>query len=1144
MLTLYLFGPPRLKLDENPVHIPRRKAMALLAYLAVTGHSHSRDALATLLWPENDQSSARAELRRTLSVLNRTLGKGWLVPDRESAGLDFDFEPDTGAKLWLDVNTFQEKVRACENHDHPLNVTCADGLSALEEAVQLYSDDFMAGFSLKDCREYDDWQFFMQEELRNQLAKALERLSWFYESSGDFEAAIQSARRWLSLDSLQEAAHRLLMTLYNQSGQRSAALRQYKTCLELLADELGAEPSEETNELHQKIKTRILISNRDLRPKSNLPVQTTPFIGRETELAEIRAQLKQDDCRLLTLLGPGGSGKTWLAIETAARSLAEFENGAYFVSLAPLQSIDEIPSTIAGALSFSFFEEGTPEEQLLDYLRNKEILLILDNFEHLLAGVGFVNKVMNTAPTIRILATSRTSLSVLGEHIYQVMGMSYPEIPESVEATSKKYSALRLFVSTAKRRKPTFELSDENISAVIRICQFVDGMPLGIVLAASWVMILTPAEIAKEIEQNLTFLEVDMLDLPSRQRNLQSVFNHSWRMLNQVEQEIIAALSVFRGGFLREAAHIVTRASLGDLMGLIEKSFLKRSSDGRYEIHELLRQYASEKLGVKPNKEADIRDKHSEYYCQALASWEKDLEGARQSDAMKAIAVEIDNISSAWDWAIKECKIKTLLGALNSLCHFYSRRNQHLEGEKVCRSIHERLDSSKVSDFPRMDALEGRRQSKIETLKLLVRTLSWRSHFNLHLANSDLARDLVETGLNLLEETLNNRHEFRFENAMVLLRLSSAIDTESRAEAIRYAQDSLKIFKSLDKNWWVGKVLEKLEELNLSRDQRKIYFEESLKIRRRQGDRIGIADSLKFLSMELVHNLQFEDAEQLAREALSIYRSPEDRPLILGTYGLWSSLLVWQGKFNEARSFVQENLAIYDDLGSPLKLLNAHVVAGFPDLYLGAYEDARNQAQYGLALCRKIQHRQAIYGSVYVIDILGKVALAKGSFAEAEGYFQEILPLCQSFGWMENEGQVLACLGYVTRGMNQNSQTQRHFYEALRIAVEEEGFLALIHTLPGIALLFADQGDIERAVELYALASTLGVVANSKWFADIAGDAIDVVALGLPTEVIEAARARGQGLDLWATAAALQVELEEAGWGSEVNEDRKLNDSI
>ena len=253
-LNQYLFGPPRTEIDGQAVNISRRKATALFAYLALTGRGQSRDALATLLWPEKGQSSARAELRRSLYFISKALGNQWLETDLETAGLSSKLSTSTEGDLWLDVVDFQKKLKACEAHEHPPAEICPDCIPHLERAVDLYTDHFMAGFSLRDSPAYDEWQFFQAEGLRGQLASALTRLSSFYTSRQDFETAIRYARRWLTLDPLHEPAHQNLMVLFAQSGQKTAAIRQYQVCLELLNEELGVDPSQETVQLYERIK--------------------------------------------------------------------------------------------------------------------------------------------------------------------------------------------------------------------------------------------------------------------------------------------------------------------------------------------------------------------------------------------------------------------------------------------------------------------------------------------------------------------------------------------------------------------------------------------------------------------------------------------------------------------------------------------------------------------------------------------------------------------------------------------------------------------------------------------------------------------------------------------------------------------------
>jgi DNA-binding SARP family transcriptional activator/pimeloyl-ACP methyl ester carboxylesterase len=259
-LKLYLLGPPRIELDGAPVDIQRRKVLALLIYLAISQQVHGRDALATLFYPENTQSRARAYLRRDLAVLNTSLAGEWLVTDRDTVELKCRSDASTGQAFWLDVDHFRGLVSASRSHEHPPEEACPDCLSTLAEAVDLYTNDFLAGFTLRDSREFDEWQFFQAESLRQELASVLAQLVQGLSIRGDYEAAIPHARRWVALDPLHEPAQRQLMQLYGQASQQAAALRQYEEYVKLLDEELGLPPEEETATLYEAIKAKRILA--------------------------------------------------------------------------------------------------------------------------------------------------------------------------------------------------------------------------------------------------------------------------------------------------------------------------------------------------------------------------------------------------------------------------------------------------------------------------------------------------------------------------------------------------------------------------------------------------------------------------------------------------------------------------------------------------------------------------------------------------------------------------------------------------------------------------------------------------------------------------------------------------------------------
>lgn len=345
-VALYMFGPPRFEIDNQPATIDTRKALALFVYLAVTRRPHTRDALSGLLWPDYDQAHARATLRRTLSPLHRLLGEGYLSIEREMLALQ------PGVALWTDVDEFEEMLARCQTHGHDVGAVCAECLPLLARASDLYTDSFLAGFALRDSTSFDDWQWAQGERLRRSLASALERLATGYSANGNFDAALLTARRWLSLDRLHEPAHRLLMSIYAWSGQRSAALQQYRSCVQALDEELGVAPLEATTELYEAVRAKQLPPSPELANGQNgqtrAPTPTTaahstpastpksapatppernalPFIGRDAELGRLLDAWRRDDVggRVMIVAGEPGIGKSRLAQEFLRQAQAE-----------------------------------------------------------------------------------------------------------------------------------------------------------------------------------------------------------------------------------------------------------------------------------------------------------------------------------------------------------------------------------------------------------------------------------------------------------------------------------------------------------------------------------------------------------------------------------------------------------------------------------------------------------------------------------------------------------------------------------------------------------------------------------------------------------------------------------------------------
>jgi len=728
-LSLSLLGPFQVMLGGEPVTgFATDKVRALLAYLAVEAeHPHRREALAGLLWPDWPEDSARNSLRQALFQLRQALGDRdanapFLLVDRKT--VQFNLASDHG----LDVETFTTLLLACQAHSHNSLESCELCTQRLGRAAELYKGDFLAEFFLDDSAPFEEWALLKREWLRRQALETFSHLANHYEQRGEYKQAYRYAWRQVEMDPLREEAHRKLMRALALSGQRSAALAQYETCRQALAEDLGVEPADETTALYERIRDGELSREIGWRTSAaarlhNLPGQLTPFIGREEELAQIAGRLEDPDCRLLTLIGPGGSGKTRLALQAAAGQIGLFSHGVYLVPLAPVRSIDLLISTIAGALNFAFQDQEDPRAQLLDYLCTREVLLMLDSFEHLIQSesMELLIDILSAAPGVKIMVTSQERLNVQGEWILEVRGLRYPEfgrpglrttrgvsalrqgsparpskypngvagaVPDDVE----EYDAVQLFIQSARRIRGDFSLPIEAIPGVIRICQLVEGMPLGIELAAAWVQMFSCQEIAEQIEYDLDFLSTSMRDVPERHRSTRAVFEHSWSRLSEEERRVFRKLSVFRGGFRKQAAELVTDISLPQLFALVYKSLVRTDPSGRLEIHEILRQYAEERLQQIPDEAEQARDKHCDYYAEFLHRMEERLEGVERREALEEMGKEIENVRAGWDWAVSQGNESAIGKYVESLFLFYETRGWFHDGEEAFGRAAQRLE--------------------------------------------------------------------------------------------------------------------------------------------------------------------------------------------------------------------------------------------------------------------------------------------------------------------------------------------------------------------------------------------------------------------------------------------------------------------
>ena len=1004
-LTISLQGSFQVTLDGEPVTgFTTDKTRALLAYLAVeAGRPHRRDALAGLLWPDRPQRKARQNLRQALSHLRQALGDRdqatpFLLVNREA--VQFNAASDH----WLDVAAFTDLVKTCRTHRHRHLETCLPCMRRMEQLAALYRGDFLEQFFLSNSDVFEEWALLQREWLHRQVMEAFSHLAGHYERRGDYEQARRYAWRQVELEPWREEAHRQLMRLLALDGQRSAALAQYETCRRALVEELGVEPTDETTTLY----TRIRDGKEGPPPtqRGGLPPDPTPFVGREKELAEVAELLANPDCRLVTLSGPGGIGKTRLALQVAADQVGAFVHGVYFVSLAPISSAEHLVPAIADALHLPFDGRQYPQEQLLDYLRERELLLVLDNVEHVLEEMGLLSKILQRAPGVVLLVTSRERLNLREEWVYAVEGLTYPE--GSVTTGLETFSAVNLFQQRARQTHRRFSLSETEIPHVVRICQLVEGMPLGIELAAAWADVRSSAEIAQEIERNLDILTTSLRNVPARQRSMWATFEYSWRLLKETEKDIFIRLSVFRGGFRREAAVVVAGTSPLTLSALLDKSLIRRVAPDRYDMHELLRQYAAEKLEADPQKQEETQAQHARYFAAFLEQQARYLQGAKQKQALTEIGLEIENARQAWQLAVARGNVYQVEQSLESLYHFYNIRSRLQEGIDLFTQALDRWigDAQQARIFGKVRSRQG----------ALYR----------HLGHYQQARISLEQSL-----IISERLGMQTEQVFCLVNLADVARRRGKHEETeQLAQRGLILSRQIGNTW-------------------------------------GATSALFLLGLVRYRTGDVVQAQTLLEESLTIGRESGNRRLVMSPLNTLGDIACHQGDYVRAQSLFEECLALSRELGDQFKAAVHLNNLGTVLHLLEKYPEACSFYQESLEICRQIGDQG---GQAIALSNLGEVAYALGAYPEAQEFYQEGLAIGRDIQDQWTIMACLNNLGEIACALEDYEGARAYFAEAMKTATETQTLTVLLKVLVNLAGLFAKQGQRDRAAALLGLA--------------------------------------------------------------------------
>ncbi len=1077
-LSISLLGHFQVSLDGEPVtEFATDKARALLAYLVVEAECpHSRDTLAGLLWPEQPQRKARHNLRQALSyvrqaIQDRDKERPFLLVSRQTVQFNRQSE------YWLDVAALDDLVTACRTHRHRRLEVCRSCMRRLEQAVALYRGGFLQQFFLQDSASFEEWALLKREWLHRQVAQALSCLAAYHERRRDYALARQYAWRLVELDAWREEAHRQLMRLLALDGQRSAALAQYETCRRVLEQELGVSPTAETLALYRRIRDgEPEGGGAALFPQSaarlgNWQPALTPFIGREQELTELADLLVDPDCRLLSLIGPGGIGKTRLALQAAADQVGAFAHGICMVPLAGVSAPELIGPQIVDVLGLSWYGQQTLQEQLLNYLRDKEMLLVLDSMEHILEGGDLLAQILWRAPAIVILVTSRERLNLQEEWIYQVEGLGYPAgapdlSGEPVDGLTD-WDAIDLFLQSARRTNHRFALTDVTAPHIVRICQLVAGMPLGIELAAASVSVRAVTEIAQEIARNLDVLSTTWRNVPERHRSMRATLAYSWSLLSEQEQRLFTKLTIFIGGFERKAAEQVTDATSAMLQALVYKSLLQRRDATRFQIHPLLRQYGIEKLTGDSQMHTVVQVRHCAHYIDLVEAYQAELTGAHSSHALSIIRKEIENIKAAWCFATSREDFAALERGVVGLSHFYLLRGPFQEG---CDLIQGAVD--KVRPWADLGAPPA--PLKVTLAKLLVeraRLLNAQALYPQAISTAQEALGWIPDGQACTGETSAGRQKKDLD-ARVLMGLKAtahliwgqALRLQGNYMTARgHLERALTLACGASRQDIEAESLRSLGHTDFQRgdlDEAEGYYRQALSIYEQLGNRKGEGAVLNGFGSVGYLRGDHAKAQLYLEQALEIYRELSD---LWGESKLLNNLgncCAVQGDYTVAEAYYERALDINRTVGN--RRGESIALNNLAALYWseGGYADAWACYEQALRIGRDIGDQQ---GEAETLCNLSLLAYLRGDCAVALDYGQQALSLSRDLGDRPNQAYALTRLGMVHAEQGRFSQAATAYHRALTLRLALDGPHIVMETRAGLARLHVLQGELEQA---------------------------------------------------------------------------------
>lgn len=1080
-----------------------RKTLALLVYLACSRAPVPRETLAGLFWDDVPEVNARASLSVALSHLRKRLPE-YIVATRETVAFDrtrpFWLDADVFVRrwhLWRDAHGSGEGER-----------TGKAALDALEEVLALYQGPFLEELVISAGTEFEAWLRYKRDGLQRIAMRALDVLATVCLRRGAYRRGIEHARRLVQLDPFRERSHELVMLLLARDGQRAAALAHYDACRAMLRDELDVAPGVDLQALCERISAG--------RVDRAFPARPAFTAGRESDLRRIRRRLVRPDCRLLAITGSAGVGKTHVVIEAAWRLQDEFLNGVVYVAAGTRQTPEALAVAIAGALGLEQKNGDNLRERLSYFLHHKELLLVLDGLEADMPAGSVLSALLAAAPDLKILVACRERLDVAESWLHVLRGLSYPEAVPGPDASladlAATHGAIDFLLWEARRLGVEIAEDAQEREAAVQITQLVDGLPLGIQMAAAWLPVLTCHEIVQNLKGHLSFLVAHRSTQREREQKLVALVAHALEHLSVEEVETYLRLSVFAGSFDRRAAEAIAGADLPLLLTLVEKSLLSRVKDApsrsnehpRFVMPPLLQQLAQSRLRALPEGEAPTLDRHATYFCRFVEAHRKGLRGVDQLRALRALDGEQTHICRAWERASSQPQQPWLAQAVDGLGEYFWQRGRYRDAELMFTEAAERVGGIAA------------------TVVLRGRLLIWKAVFAIARGETDRAQTCLHESLALLDASAGDTCLVR---AFACLHLGSLEAKRDLAAATVQCQCAIDLFRRCGDERDLGIALGKMAEIQTRQgnaEMAETHFAVALHYLEGAGDVGATAALLSKWATVSAEDGDLDGAIRRSRKAHALYQHLQDRGSQASVLQQLGRLLIWQGKWNEAILLLAQSLALYKELGDRRRVPQAETNLALALVNQGEYTAASRNLESALSLAVQIQDH-ACTAEVYWLQ--GWISLARGSYGDAKQYLQESVTRYRDVQEQVGLSHALAAGAYAELRSGDDEAARAWLRAALQVVAEVRYPYSALVAVNTAALDLAKRGEPERAIALSAMTSRYAALAHSRLGHDCFTEPFAALTSNLEPAALQRARTRGAGLALWSTVDQLLAEF-------------------